>query len=123
MRSSGSCLATAAVNIFTVQHEKFTADQLHSESFRPTSRQLAAHIAGHNFLAFLAFGSFIRLSLVQIFKWETRKAWQILLKAFLREFTSRDAVELHVLSHPFHGDDDFDKQAQARAGIPEFYLT
>ena len=52
----------------------------------------------------------------QVFKWEKRKAWDILLGAYLSEFTGAEPVELYLLTHPFHGQEDFERQAQAGAG-------
>lgn len=36
-----------------------------------------------------------------VFKWEIRKGWDVLLRAYFEEFTSTDNVELHILTHPF----------------------
>ncbi|KAK9791576.1 hypothetical protein WJX73_010077 [Symbiochloris irregularis] len=52
---------------------------------------------------------------LSLFKWEARKAWDVLLASFLAEFTARDHVELYMLTHPFHGEADFERQAQAWA--------
>ncbi len=49
----------------------------------------------------------------QVFKWEERKGWRVLLEAFLRQFASgacgegRCPVVLHILTHPFHSSDAF----------------
>eukprot|EP00798_Chlamydomonas_sp_ICE-L_P017630 gene17630-23973_t len=39
------------------------------------------------------------------FKWESRKGWDVLLNAYLSEFTSADNVELYILTKPFQGSD------------------
>ena len=36
---------------------------------------------------------------LSIFKWETRKGWDVLLDAYLSEFTGNDPVELHIMTH------------------------
>ncbi|MEW5309071.1 MAG: hypothetical protein WDW38_000982 [Sanguina aurantia] len=38
---------------------------------------------------------------LSIFKWELRKGWPILLKAYLNEFRGNETVELHIVTHPF----------------------
>lgn len=38
---------------------------------------------------------------LSVFKWETRKGWPLLLDAFLNEFKVDEAVELHIITHPF----------------------
>eukprot|EP00798_Chlamydomonas_sp_ICE-L_P005101 gene5101-34901_t len=38
---------------------------------------------------------------LSIFKWESRKGWELLLRAFLEEFKHDEQVELHILTHPF----------------------
>jgi glycosyltransferase involved in cell wall biosynthesis len=35
------------------------------------------------------------------FKWERRKGWDVLLEAYLSEFTSEDDVELYILTKPY----------------------
>jgi glycosyltransferase involved in cell wall biosynthesis len=44
---------------------------------------------------------------LSVFKWEHRKGWDILLKAFTTQFTSADPVELYMLTNPFHSNSDF----------------
>ena len=39
---------------------------------------------------------------LSIFKWEARKGWDVLLRAYLREFSSQDDVSLHILTHGYH---------------------
>ncbi|XP_024518117.1 uncharacterized protein LOC112341740 [Selaginella moellendorffii] len=53
---------------------------------------------------FLARSSFVFLS---IFKWETRKGWDVLLQAFLEEFSADDDVALYVLTSSYHSDGHF----------------
>lgn len=54
-------------------------------------------------------GKFVFLS---IFKWEKRKGWDLLLKAYLREFSDEDNVVLYLLTNPYHSDRDFTAQIQ-----------
>lgn len=44
---------------------------------------------------------------LSIFKWEHRKGWDILLTAYLQEFSSSDNVALYLLTNPYHSDRDF----------------
>eukprot|EP01018_Ginkgo_biloba_P012276 Gb_00702 [translate_table: standard] len=54
---------------------------------------------------FLPRDAFIFLS---IFKWEWRKGWDVLLKAYLQEFSAEDNVVLYILTNPYHTDRNFD---------------
>lgn len=54
-------------------------------------------------------GKFVFLS---IFKWEKRKGWDLLLKAYLTEFSDKDDVVLYLLTNPYHSDRDFTTQIQ-----------
>ena len=51
--------------------------------------------------------SFVFLS---IFKWEERKGWDILIKAFLSEFPSEKGVTLVILTNAFHTSADFENK-------------
>jgi hypothetical protein len=42
---------------------------------------------------------------LSIFKWEHRKGWDVLLRAFLTEFNAREPVDLVILTHPYDGAD------------------
>ncbi|KAK1276028.1 hypothetical protein QJS04_geneDACA011687 [Acorus gramineus] len=44
---------------------------------------------------------------LSIFKWEQRKGWDVLLKAYLNEFSASDRVSLYLLTNPYHSDKDF----------------
>ncbi|EFN55801.1 hypothetical protein CHLNCDRAFT_22681 [Chlorella variabilis] len=44
---------------------------------------------------------------LSIFKWETRKGWDVLLRAFLSAFTADDNVLLLLSTKPFHSDSNF----------------
>ncbi len=44
---------------------------------------------------------------LSVFKWEERKGWDVLLKAFLLEFSSSDRVILILLTNAFHSSSDF----------------
>ncbi|GAB2274910.1 hypothetical protein Dimus_009680 [Dionaea muscipula] len=47
---------------------------------------------------------------LSIFKWEYRKGWDVLLRAYLKEFSKADGVALYLLTNPYHTDDDFDSK-------------
>eukprot|EP00945_MAST-04E_sp_MAST-4E-sp1_P001223 g1223.t1 len=47
---------------------------------------------------------------LSIFKWETRKGWDVLLKAYFHEFKEADNVCLYLLTNPFHSTSDFDAE-------------
>lgn len=44
---------------------------------------------------------------LSVFKWEYRKGWDVLLKAYLTEFSGMDGVALYLLTNPYHSDRDF----------------
>ncbi|RID80826.1 hypothetical protein BRARA_A03461 [Brassica rapa] len=44
---------------------------------------------------------------LSVFKWEKRKGWDVLLKAYLREFSGEDNVALFLLTNAYHSDRDF----------------
>ncbi|KAF7147116.1 hypothetical protein RHSIM_Rhsim03G0096200 [Rhododendron simsii] len=44
---------------------------------------------------------------LSIFKWEYRKGWDVLLLAYLKEFSYGDGVVLYLLTNPYHSDRDF----------------
>jgi glycosyltransferase involved in cell wall biosynthesis len=50
------------------------------------------------------FLSNTRTKFLSVFKWETRKGWNILLEAFFKEFQQDESVELHIVTAPFHPD-------------------
>eukprot|EP00877_Chromochloris_zofingiensis_P000172 jgi/Chrzof1/10155/Cz04g31010.t1 len=51
---------------------------------------------------------------VAIFKWETRKGWDILLDAYLHEFGGTENVELHIMTHAFaKSTEDYRRQVYA----------
>uniref|UniRef100_A0A7S1X2G1 Glycosyl transferase family 1 domain-containing protein n=1 Tax=Tetraselmis chuii TaxID=63592 RepID=A0A7S1X2G1_9CHLO len=52
---------------------------------------------------------------LSIFKWEERKAWSALLKAFIQEFSALDSVSLVLLTKPYHSSDDFATQMRSWA--------
>ncbi|KAI9156168.1 hypothetical protein LWI28_001643 [Acer negundo] len=47
---------------------------------------------------------------LSIFKWEYRKGWDVLLKAYLKEFSKADGVALYLLTNTYHSDGDFDNK-------------
>eukprot|EP01101_Sappina_pedata_P013278 TRINITY_DN954_c0_g1_i3.p1 TRINITY_DN954_c0_g1~~TRINITY_DN954_c0_g1_i3.p1 ORF type:complete len:210 (-),score=41.28 TRINITY_DN954_c0_g1_i3:404-1033(-) len=42
-----------------------------------------------------------------VFKWEKRKGWDILLKAYFKEFSRSDNVTLFLLTNAYHSSSDF----------------
>lgn len=44
---------------------------------------------------------------LSVFKWEQRKGWDVLLRAFLQEFSRADDVVLYLLINAFHSDTNF----------------
>ena len=44
---------------------------------------------------------------LSVFKWEKRKGWDVLLKAYLREFSGEDNVALFLLTNAYHSDGNF----------------
>uniref|UniRef100_A0A6V7QWH9 Uncharacterized protein n=1 Tax=Ananas comosus var. bracteatus TaxID=296719 RepID=A0A6V7QWH9_ANACO len=44
---------------------------------------------------------------LSVFKWEHRKGWDVLLRAFLEEFSYSDGVALYLLISAYHSDADF----------------
>lgn len=61
---------------------------------------------------------------LQIFKWEERKAWDVLLAAYLEEFAAVTAsgapgtdapVALYLLTQPYHSSSDFASKMHAWA--------
>ena len=56
--------------------------------------------------------SIIKVVAVQIFKWEKRKGWDVLLSAFLTQFTARDNVVLYMKTTSFLSDSKFGDHMQ-----------
>ena len=44
----------------------------------------------------------VQFRFLSIFKWETRKAWDVLLSAFFAEFERSEGVVLYLLTNPYH---------------------
>uniref|UniRef100_A0A7N0T5Z8 Glycosyl transferase family 1 domain-containing protein n=1 Tax=Kalanchoe fedtschenkoi TaxID=63787 RepID=A0A7N0T5Z8_KALFE len=44
---------------------------------------------------------------LSVFKWEYRKGWDVLLSAYLKEFSGDDDVVLYLLTNPYHSDRNF----------------
>jgi hypothetical protein len=55
---------------------------------------------------------------LSVFKWEARKGWDVLLDAYLTEFTAGDPVELHIMTKPFGTQKDVRATTTAAALIP-----
>lgn len=49
---------------------------------------------------------------LSIFKWEHRKGWDVLLNAFVREFSADESVDLVILTHPYDALDPIRAYAQ-----------
>eukprot|EP00933_Yihiella_yeosuensis_P071251 TRINITY_DN7945_c0_g1_i1.p1 TRINITY_DN7945_c0_g1~~TRINITY_DN7945_c0_g1_i1.p1 ORF type:complete len:341 (+),score=54.94 TRINITY_DN7945_c0_g1_i1:140-1024(+) len=49
---------------------------------------------------------------LSVFKWEKRKGWDLLLRAYFEEFTYDDPVILIIKTQSFHSGDDFDKKVK-----------
>ncbi|KAL5205403.1 hypothetical protein ABZP36_033612 [Zizania latifolia] len=47
---------------------------------------------------------------LSVFKWEQRKGWDVLLRAFLQEFSGADDVALYLLINAYHSDTDFGRK-------------
>jgi len=60
--------------------------------------------------ATLATGS--EFAFLSVFKWEDRKGWDILLRAFAETFTADDNVALYLLVSRFHQTDDLARLAR-----------
>lgn len=43
---------------------------------------------------------------LSVFKWEARKGWDVLLDAYVREFSKSDNVALHIFTKPFGRSDE-----------------
>ena len=58
-----------------------------------------------------------------VFKWEKRKGWDVLLKAWHAAKLPRGSAALVLLTNAYHGDDDFERQADVfvkeQLGDPE----
>ena len=58
---------------------------------------------------------------LSVFKWEARKGWDVLLRAYFEEFSPSEGVELVLKTRPFYSDDDFAAQIDAwaaKSGLP-----
>lgn len=59
---------------------------------------------------------------LSVFKWEQRKGWDVLLKAYLEEFSKADGVALYLLTSAYHSDKDFSSKIKVfveRSGMKE----
>uniref|UniRef100_A0A0D9XC66 Uncharacterized protein n=1 Tax=Leersia perrieri TaxID=77586 RepID=A0A0D9XC66_9ORYZ len=50
---------------------------------------------------------------LSVFKWEQRKGWDVLLRAFLQEFSGVDDVVLYLLINAYHSDTDFGRKIRS----------
>jgi hypothetical protein len=53
---------------------------------------------------------------LSVFKWEARKAWDVLVTAYLTQFSAADRTTLVLLTNPYHSDRNFDKKVRT-AGV------
>ena len=49
---------------------------------------------------------------LSVFKWEKRKGWDILLRAYFQEFTAADDVVLIIKTQSFHSGDNFEAKVR-----------
>jgi len=56
---------------------------------------------------------------LSIFKWEDRKGWKDLLRAYLQEFNSTEPVALYILTHKF-GKAEPEKEYEEFLGVEKF---
>jgi hypothetical protein len=49
---------------------------------------------------------------LSVFKWEARKAWDVLVTAYLTQFSAADRTTLLLLTNPYHSDRNFDKKVR-----------
>jgi len=66
-----------------------------------------------------------KFKFLSIFKWEDRKGWDILLRAFMEEFSSEDDVSLHILTYLYSdpGPRETSALKRVKAKISEFSKT
>ncbi|XP_065869641.1 uncharacterized protein [Euphorbia lathyris] len=75
--------------------------------FFDPSRYAALDLASVGGLVLGERNSIKEFVFLSVFKWEYRKGWDVLLKAYLNEFSSSDPVALYLLTNPYHSDNDF----------------
>lgn len=46
---------------------------------------------------------------LSVFKWEARKGWDVLLRAYFTEFTGRDNVSLYIRTYAYHSASNFEE--------------
>ena len=56
------------------------------------------------------------VNLLSVFKWEKRKGWDVLVKAFIEEFTPEEGVVLHIKTRAFHSSSDFRRALEKHFG-------
>eukprot|EP00927_Polykrikos_kofoidii_P061787 TRINITY_DN56617_c0_g1_i1.p1 TRINITY_DN56617_c0_g1~~TRINITY_DN56617_c0_g1_i1.p1 ORF type:complete len:466 (-),score=57.42 TRINITY_DN56617_c0_g1_i1:214-1539(-) len=49
---------------------------------------------------------------LSVFKWERRKGWDVLLRAYFEEFSAHDSVILYIKTRAFHSDSEFEAKVQ-----------
>ena len=64
--------------------------------------------AGNNFIFPNHGDEKKKIRFLSIFKWERRKGWDVLLKAYFNEFHKTDPVVLYLLTNAFHSTSDFE---------------
>ncbi|KAJ7547733.1 hypothetical protein O6H91_08G101300 [Diphasiastrum complanatum] len=87
----------------TVDIEFFNPTQVHP---LPLSFNWQVFGPSKNHSNFFSSKPYVFLS---IFKWEVRKGWDILIKAFLQEFSAEDDVVLYLVTNAFHSSSNFDQ--------------
>lgn len=51
---------------------------------------------------------------LSVFKWEPRKGWDVLLDAYVNEFSGVEPVELHIITKPFGKGDQVGRSTLCR---------
>jgi glycosyltransferase involved in cell wall biosynthesis len=57
---------------------------------------------------------------LSVFKWEERKGWDVLLRAFVAEFSANDDVALFLLTNPYHEHGGLSTTRDFRAKVRQF---
>lgn len=89
----------------------WTLPQCVNTTFYGPDHSLTTHDIARNLGMEGYFGddAFIFLS---VFKWEERKGWPFLLRAYLSEFGEDDNVELVILTNAYHTSSDFEEKIE-----------
>jgi len=50
-----------------------------------------------------------RFKFLSVFKWEARKGWDVLLRAYFEEFQQSDPVCLYIRTYAYHSNSNFEE--------------